>query len=58
MKHIKTQNQLNEDKKLDLSEVSKQRELLIFFLKHLNKNLNLGVSEMWVDDFIAIGKKN
>lgn len=39
-------------------DVSKQRELLIFFLNHLNKNLNLGVSEMWVDDFIRIGKKN
>jgi hypothetical protein len=35
-----------------------QRELLIFFLSHLNKSLNLGVSEMWVDDFINIGKKN
>jgi len=57
LKHLKTFEQ-NTDKNLNISDVSKQRELLIFFLNHLNKNLNLGVSEMWVDDFIRIGKKN
>ena len=50
--------QISDLKQLTLTDVSKQRELLIFFLNHLNKNLNLGVSEMWVDDFIRIGKKN
>ena len=56
LKNMKTFEQHTSE--LNISDVSKQRELLIFFLNHLNKNLNLGVSEMWVDDFIRIGKKN
>jgi uncharacterized protein with ParB-like and HNH nuclease domain len=59
MKHIKTQKELNEaSENLNISDVRKQRELLISFLEHLNTNLNLGVNESWVDDFIRFGKRN
>ena len=54
----KIQNFNEHQENLNISDVSKQRELLIFFLNHLNENLNLGVSDMWVDDFIKFGKKN
>lgn len=48
----------NENSELNISDVRKQRELLISFLEHLNTNLNLGVNESWVDDFIRFGKRN
>jgi uncharacterized protein with ParB-like and HNH nuclease domain len=59
MKHLKTPQELNEaSENLNISDVRKQRELLISFLEHLNTNLNLGVNESWVDDFIRFGKRN
>lgn len=45
-------------KKLNIPVATQRSELLISFLEHLNTNLNLGVNERWIDDFIRFGKRN